>query len=168
MQQFPAVLRISQAVSTLAGARDALAAINTTELSPNCIVMCLANNSLYVLRKDSTATAASPDIIAPAQGGPGRWYKYGVGATYFQQVSAFHEAIPPQSSVDTNQTPVAGVASSTDIIVFNVLDTSVPNGVVISQPRVFGAGTASFRFTNVTAATVAAATVSLEAAVLKG
>lgn len=167
MQSFPAVLRISQAVSTLAGARDSLAAINTTELSPNCIVMCLQNNSLYVLRKSSTATAASPDIIAPAQGGPGRWYKYGVGATYFQAVSVPYAAIPPQSSVEGSAT-VNGAEAITDIIVFNVTSTAIPTGVTITNPRVTNIGQGTFRFTNVTAATVAAATATLEVAVLKG
>lgn len=166
MQTFPAVLRISQCVNTLAGADDSLASINTTLLSPGAIVMVRANYNFYILHKDSTAAAASPNIIAPTSG-PGRWFKYGVGATYFQAVNVPFAAIPPQSSVDGSAS-VAGVAGATDIIVFNSIDTAIPTGVMVGQPRVTGANAASFRFLNATAATVAAATVALEVAVLSG
>lgn len=165
MQSFTAPLRILQCVAALSGADDALAAINTSEVSPGAIVMVRANYSLYVLHKDSTATADGSNIVAPAQGGPGRWFKYGVGATYFQQVDVGVAAIPPQSSVDA-AAAVLGVASAADIIVFNVLDSGLANGVTVTGPRVTGSGTATFRFTNATAATVAAATVALEVAIL--
>lgn len=165
-QSFPAALRIVQSVATLAGADDSLASINTTLLSPNAIVLVQENNKLYVLRKTSTAAAASPNIIDPTAG-PGRWFLYGEGASYNQAVSVAHAAIGPQTSVQASAS-VIGVEDDEDIIVFNIPDSGVPAGVVISGPRVTGAGTASFRFTNVTGATVAGSTVSLRCAVLKG
>ena len=167
MQIFPAVLRIAQSVAALSGADDSLAAINTSELSDGAVCVSRSNYNLYVLHKTSTATAVTPDIIAPAQGGPGRWFRYGIGATYFQALNVVHAAIPPQSSVDSAAN-VAGVLGQGDIIVFNSNDSSIPAGVIMGQPKVTGAGTAQFRFLNATAATVAAATVAIEAAVLKG
>lgn len=166
MQSFPAALRIVQSVATLAGADDSLASINTNLLSPNAIVLVQENNKLYVLRKTSTAAASSPNIIAPSAG-PGRWFLYGEGATYNQAVSVFHAAVGPQTSVDASAT-VTGVEDSEDIVVFNVVDSTIPAGVVVSNLRVAGANSVQFRFTNTTGATVAAATVALRCAVLKG
>lgn len=166
MQNFPPALRIVQSVAAIAGADDALAAINTSLLSPDAICAVQANNSLYMLHKDSTATEDGTNIVAPSQGGPGRWFKLGQGATYFQAVSVFHAAIPPASSVDASAT-VLGVAGGTDIVVFNPTDSAIPAGVMMGQPRVTGGSTVEFRFLNATADTVAAATVAIEAAVLK-
>ena len=172
MQIFPPALRIAQSVTAIAAGApgvdpdDSLAAINTNEMSPDAICAVKANNSLYMLHKESTATADGTNIVAPSQGGPGRWFKIGQGATYFQVVNVFHEAIPPASTVDASAT-VLGVAGGTDIIEFNVLDSAVPAGVIMGQPRVTGGSSAVFRFLNTTAATVAAATVAIEAAVFR-
>ena len=163
---FPPALRIAQSVETLATAdTSSLVGLNTNELSPDCCVFVQENNKLYVLHKtDNSSPAASPNLIVPLAG-PGRWYQYGEGATYFQSVNLAHAAIPPQSSVDTAAT-VNGVSSGSDIVVFNLTDTGLPAGVSIGPVRITGANAAVFRFLNATAATVAAATVTVEAAVL--
>ncbi len=80
-QSFPADLRIAQDVATLAGADNSLESINTAKLSNRALVAVEENNSIYMLRKESVASPSSPDIIAPAQGGPGRWYLYSPGAS---------------------------------------------------------------------------------------
>ena len=107
-----------------------------------------------------------PNIIVPIAG-PGRWYLVDNGATFFQQVSVNHAAIPPQTSIDSSAT-VNGVVNNNDIVVFNLTDTGLPAGVTISTVRVTGTNTALFRFANVTGATIAGATVTLRAAVLTG
>lgn len=167
MQTFPAALRIAQSVQSLAGADDALAAINTSEISPGAIVFVRSVAGLYYLDKGSVAAESQPSIIAPAQGGPGRWFKIGVGANYFQTINLPFPAIPPQS---TNQVTVTvqGVLNSNDVMVMNSNDTATPNGVIIGQPKVVGLNQGSFRVLNATGATVPAATVGLVVAVLKG
>lgn len=164
-QSFTPALRIVQSVATLAGADDSLEAINTTLLSPNAIVLVQENNKLYVLRKSSSAAASSPNIIDPVAG-PGRWFLYGEGATYNQAVSVAHADIGAQTSVDATAT-VMGVEDSEDIVVFNVVTSTIPAGVTITGARVAGTNSVAFRFTNVTGSTVAASTVALRAAVLK-
>lgn len=80
MQSFPAELRILVTVATLAGASDSLESINTTILMDRCLVACKANNSLYILEKDSVAAPSPPDIVAPASANwPGRWALYAPG-----------------------------------------------------------------------------------------
>jgi len=165
MKTFPAALRILTPVATLAGADDALAAINTTGLPNGCLCFVNENESLYEFRAASAATVDSPNIIAPTQGGSGRWFLYGAGASSFQNLAISHAAIPPQSSVDSAVT-VTGVTDSNDIVVANLTDTGLPAGVAVGPIRITGANAATFRFTNATAATVAAATVAFRAAVL--
>jgi len=165
MKTFPAALRLNTPVATLAGADDSLAAINTSELPNGALCFVNENESLYQLRKSSSATADSPNIIAPAQGGTGRWYLYGNGATSFQALNVSHAAIPPQTSVDASVT-VTGVTDNLDIVVADLTDTGLPAGVAVGPIRITGADAATFRFTNATAATIAAATVSFRAAVL--
>ncbi len=165
MKTFPAALRLNTPLATLAGADDSLASVNTSELPNGALAFVNENESLYQLRRASTATADSPNIIAPAQGGPGRWYLYGAGASSFQGLNVSHAAIPPQTSVDAAVT-VNGVTDNSDIVVADLTDTGLPAGVAVGPIRVTGANAATFRFTNATAATVAAATVSFRAAVL--
>jgi hypothetical protein len=70
-------LRISTTVDTISGADDSVKSINTTLLDKRAIVACAENNSLYMLRKESTATESLPDIVAPnGANWPGRWYLY--------------------------------------------------------------------------------------------
>jgi len=164
---FPPALRIVQSVETLETPdTSSLVGINTNELSPDAIVAVQENNKLYMLHKsDNTTADNSPEILVPIAG-PGRWFSLGEGATFFQDLSLSHAAIPPQSSVDTAAS-VAGVGIG-DIIEFNLTDSALPAGVSIGPVRVTGTGTATFRFLNATAATVAAATVTVRAAVLQG
>ncbi len=159
-QQFPANLRIMNPVSTLTGARDSLAAINTTQLPDNSIVMVEASNTLYVLRKGSTATEDSPNIIAPAEGGPGRWYRYGAGGSFFSTISVGHTTIAPQTGIDSNSATIPGVASSNDVVSTNLLSSGLAATVVFGILRITGAAAGVYRFTNVGSATVAGATYS--------
>jgi hypothetical protein len=165
MKTFPAALRLNTPVATLAGADDSLAAINTTDLPNGALCFVNENESLYELRKGSSATVDSPNIIAPTQGGEGRWFLYGAGASSFQNLAVSHAAIPPQSSVDSAVT-MTGVTDSNDIVVANLTDSALPAGVAVGPIRITGANAATFRFTNATAVTVVAATVTFRAAVL--
>jgi len=72
LQSFPPALRILNTVSTVLGAQDSLASINTEILMDRALVSCAENNLTYQLRKDSVATESLPDIVAPVAG-PGRW-----------------------------------------------------------------------------------------------
>src|SRR5882724_1286184 len=101
MQSFPAALRIMNPVATLVGADNSLAAINTSLLPDGSIVLVTATHKLYVLEKSSILVQSLPSIVAPAQGGPGRWFQLPNGASEFQALSLGHAAVPPQSSVDT-------------------------------------------------------------------
>lgn len=163
---FPPALRVAQSVATLASAGDtSLVALNTNELSPDCLVMVQSLHTLYILHKgDNTTASDSPNVIVPAVG-PGRWFQYGAGSSHFQDLSITHALIPPQSSVDSPVT-VSGVEDSGDIIVFNLTDTGLPAGVTIGPVRVTGANAATFRFLNATAASVAAGAIAVRAAVL--
>ncbi len=165
MQNFPATLRIAQSVSSLSGADDSLEAINTSEMSPGAIVLVRSFYRLYVLEKNSTAAASSPNVVAPAQGGPGRWVSLGAGANYFQLVNVPHAAIPPQSSV-IGSAAVVGALGSTQVLVYNCLDSGGGDGSLVVNPQITGVGTAAWRFANVTTATIAAGTVALEVALL--
>jgi len=165
MKTFPAAQRLLTPVATLAGADDALAAINTTVLPNGALCFVNENEGLYELHKTSAVAADSPNIIAPTQGGPGRWFLRGAGASSFQNIAISHAAIPPQSSVDSAVT-VTGVTDTNDIVVANMLATDLPVGVAVGPIRITGANAAVFRFTNTTSATVAAATVAFRAGVL--
>jgi hypothetical protein len=84
----PAQLRILQPVATILGARDSLEAINTEPLPDHAIVQAVSNSQQYQLRKTSTDAPVGDDIVAPAQGGPGRWFKaLGTGALNSDQVT---------------------------------------------------------------------------------
>lgn len=163
-QQFPAALRIMNPVSTLQGARDSLAAINTTLLPDNALVMVEASNTLYVLRKASTATEDSPNIIAPDEGGPGRWYRYGAGGGFFADVTITHTTIPPQTGVDGSAT-VPGVASDNDVISFNLIGSGMGATLMLGPPRITGAATVAWRVTNVSGTTVAPGTIDVRVSV---
>jgi len=79
-QSFPAELRIVNDVATISGADDSLESINTAKLAHRSVVAVAANNSLYMLRKESTDAPSGDDIVEPVAG-PGRWFKYAAGST---------------------------------------------------------------------------------------
>jgi hypothetical protein len=158
-------LRILQSVATLTGASDSLESINTTLVMDRGIVAVVASNALYMLRRDSVASASSPNIIAPAQGGPGRWYLYSSGPTFFADVSVAHNQIPPQSSVDAAFT-IPG-ADTTDVVEYNLTDSGLPAGIGTGPVRMTGAAAATMRFLNATATTSPTASVGFRMAVLK-
>lgn len=164
-QSFPAELRIVQSVDTLSSGDNSLKGVNTNILSDRAIVIVEENNSLYMLRKESTAAESSPAIIAPAAG-PGRWYRYSTGPSLVAAVNIFHADIPPQSSVDSAFT-FTGLLS-TDIVEYNLTDSGLPAGVVNGDIRVTGADSGTMRFLNATGATVAAATVTYKLAAFPG
>lgn len=157
-------LRIVQSVATIEGAQDSLESINTFQLSDRALVV--AGDVLYQLRKDSTATESLPGIVAPAQGGPGRWFAYGAGPTPSVAVQVFHAAIGPQSSVDSAFS-LADIDDSTDLVLYNLTDSGLPAGVGTGPVRITGTGAALMRFVNATGATVAAATVAFRMSVSK-
>ena len=156
----PPYLRIMNPVSTLQGARDSLAAINTTLLPNNSIVMVEASNTLYVLRKASSAAESSPDIIAPDQGGPGRWYRYGSGGGFFADVTITHTTIPPQTGIDGSAT-VPGVVNDNDVIGYNLISSGMGATLCLNPPRITGAATVAWRVTNVGGATVGPGTIDV-------
>lgn len=165
-QQFPAALRIMNPVSTLQGARDSLAAINTTLLPDNALVMVEASNTLYVLRKASTATEDSPNIIAPDEGGPGRWYRYGAGGGFFSTVTVAHTTVPPQSQLDVTGVTVPGYASSSDVVSFSLAGSNFPsNNLVVGLPRNTAANQATWSLYNIGSATIAPEDLSLRVCV---
>lgn len=170
MQSFPAALRIMSPVATLVGADNSLAAINTSLLPDGSVVLVTATHKLYVLSKSSVQAQLLPSIVAPAEGGPGRWLQLPNGASEFQALSLVHAAVPPQSSVDTPVTIANGDVplTSADIIDWNLTDSAFPSVLSIGNVRITGTNSATFRFSNLSAATVAAGTVTVEAAVLRG
>lgn len=93
-QSFPADLRILQSIATVFGAQDSLQSINTTKVSDRALVLCAENNSIYILRKDSTTAPSGNDIVQPAAG-PGRWFIYpsgGGGADFVNLPNTFFVA----------------------------------------------------------------------------
>ena len=79
MPKSPASLRILQSVATIVGASDSLESINTQLVMDRGLVTVIENDQIYMLRRSSTATPSGSDIVAPAQGGPGRWFSYPSG-----------------------------------------------------------------------------------------
>jgi hypothetical protein len=76
---FPPDFRVLGPLSAVTGAEDSLEAVNTSELPDGCLAV-VTNNQVFVLNKFSTATAVSGVIVAPAQGGVGRWLLLVAGA----------------------------------------------------------------------------------------
>lgn len=163
-QSFPAELRILQSVDTLSTGDNSLKGINTTTVSDRAIVLVEQNNSLYVLRKESTDAEDSPDIIDPSAG-PGRWHIYGAGEQLAANVNVAFSAIPPQSSVVASFV-FPGLVSG-DVVVANLV-TSLASGVIDGSPQSTGADAGSIRFLNATGATVAGATVAYRMVALPG
>lgn len=164
-QSAPASLRIANPVSTVEGAEDSLQAINTTELPDGAVVLCSENHAFYELRKASGATASGDEIVAPAQGGPGRWYSMGHGAVFHQDVAVVYPAVPPQSGIDTGTIDVLGVVDG-DVIASVIADTGIPAGLIIGLPRISGPNHTIWHMYNPGAATIAGGTVNLTVAVL--
>ncbi len=166
MQIFPPALRIAQSVAAITGADDALTAINTNLMSPDAIVAVQANHSLYMLQKASTAVADGTNVVAPAQGGPGRWVKYGPGMSYLQAVNVNHGAIAPFSVGAASGTVLGVLGSSTQVVVYNCLDSGGGDGALVVNPQISGINTVTWLFANCTATTIAAGTVALEVGIL--
>lgn len=165
LQQFPASLRIMNPVATLQGAQDSLAAINTTLLPDNSIVAVQASDTLYMLRKDSSAAESSPDVIAPDQGGPGRWYRYGAGGGFFNDVVITHITVPPQTSIPVGNIAIPGFESDNDVVSYNLVSSGLDAALVVGLPRNTGSGLAEFYIYNISGATVAAGTLTLRVCV---
>lgn len=168
MKTFPAALRVLTPVATLQGPDDALAAINTTELPDGCLVVVTAIPSLYQFRKTSTATESSPNIIAPDQGGSGRWFRYNSGPSTPAALSVAVPAIGPNTTAEVTAT-IPDKNSSADMVDVNITDSglSASLGIVGVRPNT-GATTAAIRFANFTGATVAGATIALRTSVIPG
>ena len=164
-QKFPSDLRLLNPVTALTGDRDALAAINTAELPDGSIVMVNDADTLYRLEKGSTVAASSPEIIAPAQGGPGRWFRYGEGASFFQNVTVTHATIPPNSGITSNGTTVTGFASSNDVLSYNLQSSGLNANLVVGLPRNTGTDTAEWRLYNVSSTTIAQGSFDLRVCV---
>jgi len=164
MQSFPPGLRIAQSVPTLAGA-DGLAGINTTLFSPNAIVAVTENNSLYMLRKASVAAASSPDIIAPVDGSPGRWFLYSQGAQDFQNVALVVPSMPPNSGANVDATVLG--ADDGDVVLFNLRQSGVPTELAITSPYIASPNSVTFKVLNGTGSTVSGGTYTLRVAVLQ-
>lgn len=64
---------------TVTGPSDSLESINTFELAngARCFIKSVFSN--YQLDKGSVAAPSGDEIVAPAQGGSGRWFKTGTG-----------------------------------------------------------------------------------------
>lgn len=77
-QSFPADLRILNYVATVFGADDSLESINTHKVMDRAIIAVKSNDSLYMLRKESTQSPSGNDVVEPAAG-PGRWFIYLAG-----------------------------------------------------------------------------------------
>lgn len=164
MKTFPADLTILTPRATLSGADDSIASINTTEYSDGAIVMLKSNYTLYQLRKGSTDAQSLPNIVAPAQGGPGRWHRLAPGSPVAIQVA--FPAIGPNTTVEGGAT-VPGKQSQGDLVLANVTDSGLPTGVGLVNVRPSAsATTAAFRFMNATGATIAGQTVSLLVSVI--
>lgn len=164
-QKFPPNLRLLNPVSALSGARDALDAINTTECPDGALVMVTDVDALYQLAKGSTVAASSPEIIAPAQGGPGRWLRYGEGASFFQSVTVTHATIPPNSGISSDGATVTGYSSSNDVLSYNLQSSGLNSSLVVGLPRNTTSDRAEWALYNVSGTTIDAGSFDLRVCV---
>ncbi len=172
LQQFSPSLRLCNPVSTTTGARDSLAAINTSQLPDGALCPVIDSGTgdqrvLYILNKGSSLAQSLPSIVAPAEGGPGRWFLYSAGGSFFQTVAIGHAAIPPATGIDSAAVAVTGATSSNDVISYDLLQSDLNAGIAMGPPRITGSESAVWRLTNVTAATIAAGTISARVMVSK-
>lgn len=66
--------RVMGSRATLLGTNDSLASINTTEIDNGALCYVAEVNTHYSINKlDNSTPPNPPAVIAPAQGGPGRW-----------------------------------------------------------------------------------------------
>ncbi len=73
--------------------------------------------------------------------------------------------MPPFTTVESGIITVAG-ASISGVAAVGIVDSDIPAGVMIGPARIPTTDGIVFRFANVTAATIAAATVGLRVALL--
>ncbi len=165
MKTFPAALRLNTPVATLAGADDSLEAINTTELPNGALCTVLENNAIYFLRKNSVVAASSPLIIAPAQGGTGRWYLY-ESVIDFQNVALVVPDIGANSAANITGLVGTGIIDDNDIVVYNMQSSGYPTGLILGTPHITGADTWSMHVNNVSGATITGDTYALRVAIL--
>lgn len=164
-QKFPPDLRLLNPVSALTGARDALAAINTTNLPDGAVVMVTDADTLYRLEKGSTVAASSPEIIAPAEGGPGRWFRYGEGASFFQSVTVTHATIPPNSGITSDGVTVTGYTNTNDVLSYNLQSSGLNSSLVVGLPRNTSSDRAEWTLYNVSGTTIDAGSFDLRVTV---
>ena len=66
-------------VDTLLGSSNSLENVNTTTLDDGAFAYVVAELKHYELHRTSTDAPSPPAIVAPATGGPGRWFPSGSG-----------------------------------------------------------------------------------------
>lgn len=135
----PPALRILQFVDTALGGSGSLQGINTTLVMDRGIIAAKDQNSLYMLRREATDAPSGTDIIAPADGSPGRWFKYPTASasTGLLSILAYLKSAPLAGQLPTFNFPdstsfVVGDAGTESLIgqtqigdVFDVTDTSI-------------------------------------------
>ncbi len=135
----PPALRILLTVSTVLGGGDSLESLNTQLVMDRGLVAVVANNSLYMLRRDATDAPSGTDIVEPSAG-PGRWFVYaaGGGSTLpaFGMVTAPNGDSAPTFTYDATFQPVQAegdslVYAGSDLF---AIETDPPHRLVYTGP----------------------------------
>jgi hypothetical protein len=160
----PADLRILAAVASLTGA-DSLANQEVDKFPPGALAFVSDQASFYYWNPTSTATVASPDIVAGPYGSSvaGRWVRYGGAAS----------DVPATVSVAFGQLAASGVTSASaaltgllanDSIVLNP-QSALAQGIAYARCAV--SGTLIVGLNNAATVTVAAQTIVFDVKVIR-
>lgn len=160
----PADLRILACVAALTG-DDSLANQNVNEFPLSALVFVQSEAAFYYWNPTSTATVASPDIVAGPYGSSaaGRWVRYGGAAA----------DVPATVSVAFGQLAASGVTSASatlagllanDSIVLNP-QSALAQGIAYARCAV--SGTLIVGLNNAATVTVAAQTIVFDVKVIR-
>ncbi len=160
----PADLRILAAVASLTG-DDSLANQNVEQFPPGAFVFVSDQAAYYYRSPTSTATVASPDIVAGPYGSSvaGRWIRYGGAAA----------DVPATVSVAFGQLAASGVTSASatlagllanDSIVLNP-QSALAQGIAYARCAV--SGTLIVGLNNAATTTIAAQTIVFDVKVIR-
>jgi hypothetical protein len=90
---------------------DSLDNVNTSPLPDGAICWVVSELDLFVFRKRSSSLADGINIVAPAAGGPGRWFRYVSGDSelvFYNSLGPFSEFNPP-GTFDFITVPPSGI-----------------------------------------------------------
>jgi hypothetical protein len=131
--------RISGPVSTLTGPQDSVSAINTTQLPDGAAVFELSQRTFYVLNKTSSAAQALPTVVAPSQGGPGRWFQFSSGTSIDPPLRNRYYVDPASTVLPQTGTVLAPFTTlDAAIVAFNAAPAGTqPTSIVLTPGSTF-------------------------------